>query len=177
MSDPTPQDAAVRMQQLFDQTASLSVPELFASYGIALRRVDADQEAEAAFLICGVIGFSGPSVRGALILALTENLPTLTNPLGPRGNLRDWVGELANQLLGRIKLALLAEGVDIYLNLPAVLKGEHIAPIPRHAIQPITFVAPEGIVGVWIEVEPLKGDAPRAPSQGGAKSGDAIVFE
>jgi hypothetical protein len=178
MNDPTSLESPpLRFQPLFDAAAADSVPELFGTYGIQLRRVDQDIRPSISFVTCGVIGFSGPVVRGALVVALTGGLAEKTNPIGATGNLRDWVGELANQLLGRIKLALLDHGLDIYLNLPAVLKGEHLAPIPRRVVQPMAFAASEGVVGVWIEIEERDGD-PGEPARGDrAKSGDAILFE
>jgi hypothetical protein len=177
MTEGTPAELHPPVQPLFDEAAAGAVPEMFATYGIELSRIDQNVRPPISFVTCGVIGFSGPLVRGALVVALTGGLAEKTNPIGAGGNLRDWVGELANQLLGRIKLALLDHGIDIYLNLPAVLKGEHIAPIPRREVQPMAFAASEGVVGVWLELEEREG-TPGEPSPGDrAKTGEAIFFE
>jgi hypothetical protein len=177
MSDPMALESPPRFQPLFDAAAAEAVPELFSTYGIELARIEQEVRPPISFVTCGVIGFSGPVVRGALVVALTGGLAEKTNPVGVSGNLRDWVGELANQLLGRIKLALLDHGVDIYLNLPAVLKGEHLAPIPRRIVQPMAFAASEGVVGVWLEIEDRDG-APGEPAGADrARSGEAILFE
>jgi CheY-specific phosphatase CheX len=176
MNEATSLEAPPRFQPLFDAIGADAVPEIFSTYGIELRPVDLTGQPSTSFVTCGVIGFSGPVVRGALVVALTGGLAEKTNPVGADGNLRDWVGELANQLLGRIKLALLDHGVDIYLNLPAVLKGEHLAPIPRRVVQPMTFSAAEGVVGVWLEIEDRDG-SPGEPAGDRARSGEAILFE
>jgi len=176
MSDSTPVDPP-QLQTLFDEATSGAVPELFTTYGIELRSIDQAVRPPISFVTCGVIGFSGPVVRGALVVALTGGLAEKTNPMGVAGNPRDWVGELANQLLGRIKLALLDHGVEIYLNLPAVLKGEHLAPIPRREVQPLVFASTEGVIGVWLEIEEREGARGAPPSGDRAKSGEAIFFE
>src|SRR5262249_12789054 len=116
------------------------------------------------FLLCSVIGFSGKDIRGTLVMALTDRLPGLSNPVqnqmrsaaGDPTN-RDWVGELSNQLLGRVKIELLRCGVEIYLNLPAVLRGKHLAPLPRHELKPLKFSLQGGAIAVWIEVETRAG--------------------
>jgi hypothetical protein len=165
------------LQPLFDAATANAVPELFSTYGITLGAIDQQVRPPISFVTCGVIGFSGPVVRGALVVALTGGLAEQTNPMGSAGNPRDWIGELANQLLGRIKLALLDHGVEIYLNLPAVLKGEHLAPIPRREVQPMVFSATEGVVGVWLEIEERDGERSQAVNTDRAKSGDAIFFD
>jgi CheY-specific phosphatase CheX len=177
MSDPNNTDAPLRLQPLFDSATAEAVPQLFATYGIELVSVDQNVRPPISFVTAGVLGFTGPAVRGSLVIALTTGLAEQTNPMGASGNPRDWVGELANQLLGRIKLALLDHGLDIYLNLPAVLKGEHLAPIPRREVQPMAFQATEGMVGVWIEIEEREGASAERASGDRAKLGEAIFFE
>ena len=113
-----------------------------------------------------LIGFTGRDVRGTLVLALTEELSGLSNPVaganpsatGGRVIQRDWVGELSNQLLGQIKIELLRHGVEIYVNLPAVLQGQHLAPLPRSQLKPLKFTLANGAAAVWIELEAREGD-------------------
>ena len=134
--------------QFFEQVAASACEELFARYGVTVRRAtDGDEPVSPDFLLCSVIGFTGRDVRGTLVLALTEELSGMSNPVvglergrgNPRLIQRDWVGELSNQLLGRIKIELLRCGVEIYLNLPAVLLGQHLAPLPRSQLKPLKF--------------------------------------
>jgi hypothetical protein len=176
-ADPLP-DVRQRLDELFAAATITAAPELFASYGVDLRQRDGDAQRRTSFQICSVIGFSGPLVHGALVLALTDGLPEATNPLREGQNLRDWVGELSNQLLGRVKLGLLPAGIEFFLNLPAVLRGEHLAPLPRPGVQPLTFECSQGMICIWIDLEARDGTGSGGSAEhGGVKSGDAILFE
>jgi CheY-specific phosphatase CheX len=174
--------------QFFEQVTAAACEELFSRYGVAVRRSgDEDQPVSPDFLLCSVIGFSGRDVRGTLVLALTEELSGMSNPIAganpgaasSRGTQRDWVGELSNQLLGRIKLELLRCGVEIYLNLPAVLLGQHLAPLPRSQLKPLKFALAQGAAAVWIEVEARPGfkiESGNVEAQGPA-AGEALLFD
>ena len=176
------------LQAFFEQVASAACQELFARYGVTVQRAtDADQPISPDFLLCSVIGFTGRDVRGTLVLALTEELSGLSNPIAgsspgarsDRATQRDWVGELSNQLLGRIKIELLRRGVEIYLNLPAVLLGQHLAPLPRAQLKPLKFTLANGAAAVWIELEARPGftiEAADGDDQGPG-AGDALLFE
>ena len=167
-------------QRFFEALTIPACRELFAQYGVQLRQVsDEDAPRSPEFLVCAVISFSGRHLRGTLVLALTEELPSRSNPLSKGGGVRDWVGELSNQLLGRIKMELLCHGVEIYLHLPAVLRGEHLAPLPRKALNPLKFVADTGAVAIWIELEMAPGFKIGGGDgvETGPRSGEALIFE
>jgi CheY-specific phosphatase CheX len=170
------------VQQLFEQVSSRACEELFSRYGVAVRRAaDGDDPVTPDFLVCSVIGFTGRDLRGTLILALTEDLSGLSNPVGggPMSQ-RDWVGELSNQLLGRIKLDLLRWGIEISLNLPALLLGRHLAPLPRAELKPLKFALAKGAAAVWIEVEARPGfklQPPGTVEEAGPAAGDALLFD
>ena len=178
----------LEVQTFFEQVTAAACQELFARYGVAVHRAgDQEQPVSPDFLLCSVIGFTGRDVRGTLVLALTEELSGLSNPIAganpdagaDRVTQRDWVGELSNQLLGRIKIELLRCGVEIYLNLPAVLLGQHLAPLPRAQLKPLKFTLANGAAAVWIEVDARPGfkiEAAGAADQGPA-AGDALLFE
>lgn len=161
--------------------------ELFGHYGVPVRPAD-ETEAPVSpeFYLCSVIGFSGRDLRGTLVLALTEELSGLSNPIGgavagPTAGpeiQRDWVGELSNQLLGQIKLELLRHGVEIYMNLPAVLHGQHLAPLPRTRLKPLKFAVANGAAAVWLEIEARPGLKIEAASgDQGPGPGDALLFD
>lgn len=179
----------VDFQQFFERVASEACEDLFGRYNIAVRRAaDHDEPVSPDFLLCSVIGFTGRDVRGTLVLALTEELYGLSNPIaapdpsatGNRLTQRDWVGELSNQLLGRIKIALLPFGVEIYLNLPAVLLGQHLAPLPRPHLKPLKFTLSPGAAAVWIEVEARPGfkiDSAASTEDQGPDAGETVLFD
>jgi CheY-specific phosphatase CheX len=175
-------------QSFFEQVTAAACQDLFGGYGLTARQAaDSDEPVSPHFFLCSVIGFTGRDVRGTLVLALTEQLSGSSNPIAGADPIasagsvtqRDWVGELSNQLLGRIKLELLRAGVEIYLNLPAVLGGQHLAPLPRAQLKPLKFALTDGAVAVWVEVETRPGFkiAADADSANTPAAGDALLFE
>ncbi len=125
--------------------------ELFDAYGVGLGPATNAWGESNDRLLSGVIGFVGRGVRGTCLLAGTDGPLAASCPEG--GRLRDWVGELANQLLGRLKSKLLARGVEIAVTTPIVLSGVRLQPLPRGRLEPTVFDSPWGPVLVWTEVE------------------------
>jgi hypothetical protein len=124
---------------------------LFSDYGVLLHRTEEYPKDAQQVLYCGVMGFVGRALRGSCLLAASESALMRSRPL--EGPVRDWTGELTNQLVGRLKLRLLTRGVDVAMTTPIVLRGEHLAPLPRRRLQPITFEANPGAVVLWVELE------------------------
>ena len=99
--------------------------ELFSAYQLDVHPRDRSSfPATVELAVCGVMGFGGKLMRGALVLAATREPLERTNPEG-FGSQLDWVCELANQLLGRDNNKLLALGVEILLATTAGLRGEN----------------------------------------------------
>jgi CheY-specific phosphatase CheX len=78
------------------------------------------------------IGFTGPVLRGALVMTSTRRLVRKVLPAdlaaeGTDPQIADWTGELANQLLRRIKNKLLAYGVVLEMSTPTVFFGLELA--------------------------------------------------
>lgn len=74
------------------------------------------------------IGFTGTSLRGALVLMSSKRfiesvLPAEVGKGEGADQIADWMGELSNQTLGRIKNQLLAYGVTLEMSTPTVLFG------------------------------------------------------
>jgi CheY-specific phosphatase CheX len=64
------------------------------------------------------------------------------------------VGELTNQLIGRIKNRLLRRGVEVYITTPVVLRGRQLALDADGAIPtPMFFAGARGGVAVWIDTD------------------------
>ena len=177
----------LEFRRFFEQLAAAACKELFAGYGVTVRRADeSENPISPEFFLCSIIGFTGRDVRGTLVLALTEELSGLSNPIAganpsttDRMIQRDWVGELSNQLLGQIKIELLRHGVEIYVNLPAVLQGQHLAPLPRSQLKPLKFTLADGAAAVWIELEAREGfkiEAAASAGEGPAP-GDTLLFD
>jgi hypothetical protein len=190
---------------VLDEVTTIACEEMFARYGVTAKKVADDAEPrEPDFFMCSIIGFAGRDLWGTLILAVTEDLSDQSNPLlatpllasavfgtpstsgapaaGKNGGSlrRDWVGELSNQLLGRVKHELLRHDIEIHSNLPAVLRGQHLAPLPRVDLIPLKFAVAGGAAAVWLEVDARPGFTIRgnaADAQTGAAAGDALLFE
>ena len=137
------------------ELATLSCLDLFAAYGVPMTRSVHAADAEYDLLYCGVMGFVGKSARGMCLLGASREPIERTAPVA--GDLRDWLGELTNQLVGRLKVKLLARGVEIALTTPVVLKGHHIAPLPRRELIPEVLVGEYGRVLLWADVETVPG--------------------
>src|SRR5512138_690170 len=113
-------EEGLEFRRIFEQVTAAACEGLFGRYGVPVHRADESANPiSPEFFLCSVIGFTGRDVRGTLVLALTEELSGLSNPIAgtspgatERVIQRDWVGELSNQLLGQIKLELLRRGVE-----------------------------------------------------------------
>ena len=77
--------------------------------------------------LAAVIGFAGTQMRGKSVVTYDLGLAMATcAECGDSVNVLDWTGEVANQLLGRIKNKLLAHDVSIDLRTPVALSGEKL---------------------------------------------------
>jgi hypothetical protein len=124
--------------------------ELFSAYKVHLtRRKELAPTEETTF--AATIGFTGASMRGALLLAPTETALARTYPSGKQPH--DWASELANQLLGRIKNRLVSYGVEICPSVPVAIKGRGLSIVARGDIPPYLFDAQPGLVTVLFDVE------------------------
>ncbi|MBP6633023.1 MAG: hypothetical protein KBG28_12400 [Kofleriaceae bacterium] len=128
--------------------------ELFAAYDTPITPIS-PLETNAAFYLCGIIGFTSERLAGALVLAASQATIERSNPLGP-GSPRPWIAELTNQLGGRFKRRLLGRGIEVWLSTPIVMRGNHLAPVPRLpsvAPEPSCAVAGADAVCVWVEAD------------------------
>lgn len=135
---------------VFDATRAL-----FGSYGAPLELDGSplQKTLESASFV-SVIGFSSRSFNGSLLLALPRDVVEHTLPAAG-GDLMDWCGELANQLLGRLKNRLIDYQVSINMTLPVVISGGRFAlpaktrPVTRY----LSFVSDWGKLFVRLEAE------------------------
>ena len=136
--------------QIADLTAICCV-ELFAAYGVTLTSRATEFIDSEELLLSGVIGFIGPALRGTCLLVANRAPIELSSP--QKDLTRDWVGELTNQLVGRLKRKFLGFGLEVALTTPVVLSGLHLRPMPRGKLSPRTFSTESGSIMVWLEVE------------------------
>jgi CheY-specific phosphatase CheX len=122
--------------QLQDIVVSAS-RDLLASIGFSADYVGQsfDRNVEWSDTI-SIIGLGG-GLRGSLVLSVPADLVRRSHPTQgtESADLADWLSELANLLLGRVKSRLLAHGVVIELSTPLTLSAsqlrvEHFASPP-----------------------------------------------
>lgn len=152
---------------------------LFKAYGLPLTEAPASGDGAAAPL-CAVIGFSGKALTGALMIA-TDLEPIESSRPTPQTTDRDWIAELSNQLLGRVKNRLLGFGVEVYATTPIVLRGERITPLGTSGGLPgVVFTTPSGgRVTVWVDHHALDGlqlAKLASAAEAVAREGDVILF-
>ncbi len=173
-------------QDTIEAVTKDSCSELFSAYGVSISEQCSTFRTNTTQFV-GVIGFTGDDIRGTLLIAMDNDTlaATLQQEAGTQMDednavFRDWIGELSNQLLGRVKNRLLRRGSTITLSIPLVLRGEHLSPLPRKRCQRICFDADPGQVQIWVDTEFVQGyvlpteDLPgsdEVPSEG-----DAMFF-
>jgi CheY-specific phosphatase CheX len=120
---------------LLDTVLEDTTLALFESIGVRLLRTPAPLTAGDD--IAASIGFAGEELRGALVLTSTRKLVQQVLPQEVRERdadeqLADWMGELANQLLGRVKNRLLRYGVSLAMGTPTVMLGTELSRKDKH---------------------------------------------
>ncbi|MEL6186858.1 MAG: hypothetical protein AAFU79_19720 [Myxococcota bacterium] len=128
---------------------------LFEHYGVSLAHAEnADPESiwEENLELAGLIGFTSEEVRGSLVIAAGQK--TLDG-FGEASGHRDWIQELANQLLGRVKNRLLPYAVDLSMTTPLSMRGLHLTLEPKQEeSRPLLFhTSSGGAVCVLMDVE------------------------
>lgn len=163
---------------------------LFASHDIALEERPPTGLQPTRAAIAGLIGFTGESIRGTLMIASSFGLFARSRPNEVQTSqlsefvardwlfLRDWAAEVANQLLGRIKNQLFAYGIPLRVSTPTALSGNALAvasPSSKRT-QPRMFVCGQDEIWVWWDVL-LEPDFQLLPQdEQAAAEGDVILF-
>jgi hypothetical protein len=144
---------AKELEALLTRTAFDAALALFSAYEVPLEPLDGKANQTRCELdVIGIVGFSGRQFVGTLVLGATNE--PLRRSMPRDGSVRDWIRELANQLLGRIKNRVCSRGIEICARLPAVVSGDHLAPVTwRPDFEPLRFAALGGRVCFWIELD------------------------
>ena len=144
------------MQEEFLEALGQVCQQLFDAYGYA---VEPDSRAASECTVAGVIGFVGSGVRGSVVLATVSAVGVATRPVAATSvsEANDWVGELANQLLGRLKNHyFLAHGVDIQMSAPVTVSGRDLSCVfgnrGGEADKPLNFTSKPGPITIWSEL-------------------------
>lgn len=93
--------------------------------------------------LVGTLGFVGPTMRGALLFEIPVATARIAAGIDDDDAVRDWVGEMTNQLLGRVKNRLLGHGLDFCLSTPMVISGCALDIPPGRGVRVTTGFASE----------------------------------
>jgi hypothetical protein len=166
-------------QSQLDQLLVGCCRELFSAYQVDVElRSPGEVLCPDKLSLAGVMGFGGRHVRGAVVLGSSDEPLLASNPCGTTSR-RDWICELANQLTGRVKIRLLALGIEIRLATPAGLSANSLAPMAVRPRGLQVFVAGAGFICSWIDCELVDGMVPESLPQGadlGIREGDLLLF-
>ncbi len=157
---PSPPEIGARERIVEQLSEALSA--LMSHYGVELEEIGIcaapAAETSTARQVAAVIGFAGAHVGGTLVLQAPCEIIAACLPLSDlqrRGDaaIGDWMGELSNQLLGRLKSKVGRFGVDFLLTPPTHLMGNALQVWP-FAIERTVWLSartPEGgaLVGMF----------------------------
>jgi CheY-specific phosphatase CheX len=167
-------------EEIVESLVSESCISLFSDYSLPLQRTEAKTESsDTDLLYCGVVGFTGEQMRGAILLATTREPLGRTSPVNDT-SFREWIAELSNQLLGRLKNKLMSRGVLLHMSTPVVLRGQHqhLTPVTANELKPLVFECEGGVVCVWMDAEIVGGvdlNVEQAES-GSISEGEGMLF-
>jgi hypothetical protein len=153
---------------------------LFGTYGVQLASDDSPVASTLGSVeLVSVIGFSSHTFSGSLLLASPNSV--VEHTLSTSGaSLADWSGELANQLLGRVKNQLLEYQVFINVSLPVVIAGGSFAlPAKTRALtRYFSFVSEWGTLFVRFEAELASGVelVRQAHAEPSISEGETLIF-
>jgi chemotaxis protein CheX len=103
-----------------------------------------------------VVGFTSGEMRGNLAIAATYDFFESTNVISAQPTeeqVRDWAGELSNQLLGRIKNRLLAYDLVLAMGTPMVITGLRMDVGKRRTgiAERQAYLSSKGSIEAWFE--------------------------
>lgn len=169
------------------QQLTQSTEDFFKTSGVS--EVSAVSQANAvSFQWTGIIGLAGDQIQGSLAVSCTQDLLNKTHPnhalgmpVGP-DDLVDWLGEIANQVLGRLKNLTLEYDLSFSLSAPNVVKGQalEIQDQGKRSVEKLYFLA-DGLplLVTLIATLPAQFDydaASKIEKKGNITEGDGFLF-
>ncbi|MGE0174538.1 MAG: chemotaxis protein CheX [Oligoflexales bacterium] len=140
-------------------------------------------ENTSATELAGHIGFTGDKMKGSLTIMCDKHFLETTYPAldGQKANdaeLKDWLGEMANLLLGRTKNILLDYGINLSLGTPTIITGKSIEVDAGAAKNYFNFTIDKKPIALFAHFKIDEGlnFEKKADNGGGIKEGDAVLF-
>lgn len=156
---------------------------LFDAYGIRAGFQGAIESPPQDTELAGSIGLVGTGISGSILVATTSGVLRATGQTdGSRESTCDWVGELANQLAGRLKNQLLRYGAELNVSTPVVIEGKalQVRGSRRSSTRFFRLESDHGCIAVGIDMKSAPGfqlelAAEPAPEPE-AVEGDLLLF-
>lgn len=158
--------------------------EFASGLGLLCEKVNVDSIPQYTNSI-GMIGFGGNCLLGMLAVQCSPELLKSSHPSVAMGipvadpELQDWLGEIANQILGRFKNLLLVYEAKLVMSTPTVIQGQSLTIAMKKGIS--TYTASFYIDGepVCIQlsgsvIQPI--DFTNRIESDGASEGDSLLF-
>jgi len=148
----------VQLEDLVEQCTIEAAVGLFHAYRVRMECADSTERAVMSDAsLCGLVGFIGREISGSVLLAATPEPLAWSNPTDASS--RDWIGELANQLFGRVRNRLLRRGLELRGTPPLVVRADVLETLTACSdCRPIVLRAPAGgKVCIWIDCVPKDG--------------------
>jgi hypothetical protein len=156
--------------------------EFFESRNVTLREATV---ATGVIERAAAIGFSSRDIRGVVGIGMEtttlQRIVAMQPLISNHVPLDDWLGEAANQLLGRFKNKLVSYGGTVSIALPMILRGMRLQFVAVGAEGLWTHVADSsaGQICVWLDVrvaEGLKLVLSTDPDAQSAAEGAMVLF-
>lgn len=137
------------IERLLTRAVVRGMRALFADYGVSAETSGDKPVRPGTFPeMWARIDFDGPGIRGHVILGAA--IAPLRRSRPGAGGERDWLSELINQLMGRVKNEMVRSGVQLQQGLPAIIPAEARGADGANLLQWI-FAADGGVISVGIE--------------------------
>jgi hypothetical protein len=178
-----------------------AVAAVFGAYGLPLQEVPRTGPAVTSLIalareagltppaVGATISFNGPNLRGELLVASTLEITVKTRPAAERKSvapssaagqimIRDWIGELVNQILGHFKTQSTRTGLSFETGMPMPLSGHAMAlATPKGPSNCMAaFRASGGSVFCWFDIQCAPGLDVRPASMIPNKEGELILL-
>lgn len=137
------------IDQVIDDTVPSSITTILKDSGVNINEAPVSN---SHYDVIAVIGFSGSGFGGAVGFAAEKSI--LNAAYGESDTLLSdgWVGEVANQLLGRMKNYLLSYGVVVEISIPMVLHGLELqVRVKTSQIKQYEYTSEYGHTCVWVD--------------------------
>jgi CheY-specific phosphatase CheX len=195
------------LSEVVEQLGPAALIDVFASYGLPVTVLKdkskppvptpaktpiAPQMPPGEAMVAGVVGFTGVEMRGTLLLVSAFEVIAAARPPELRQRplskesfsdwilVRDWSGELANQVLGRIKNRLHRYGVTFDVSPPTALSGAALTFATPKGRSPQYHVFKTGDHKVWFCFDAIFDPGRKVSAEGAegeAAEGKVILFE